>query len=218
MDSVLLIVAAPDRLPRIECRGGLTARSTLADTVHLVSAAATPLGGDNVAIRVIVEAGARLRLRSVAATVALPGPRTATSHSVVTLDVAGHLDLDLEPTIVAAQARHHSAVRAAIEEAGALRLRERVQIGRTGEGQGFWSGSMHADVKGRPLLRHRIELGPGAVTEDLLGAPRAVVSELCYPDDESAEHPGTVLHLADGGVLSTWQGERLGPNYARSAV
>jgi urease accessory protein len=218
MDSALLIVAAPDRLPRIECRGGLTARSTLADTVHLVSAAATPLGGDNIAIRVVVEAGSRLRLRSVAATVALPGPHTATSNSVLTLEVAGHLDMDLEPTIVAGRARHHAAVRAAIGEGGALRLRERVQIGRTGEGQGFWSGSMHADVNGRPLLRHRIELGCGSVTADLLGAPRAVVSELCYPHDELADHPGTVLRLADGGVLSTWQGDRLDPNYARSAV
>jgi urease accessory protein len=31
--------------------------------VHLVSAAATPLGGDAINIRVVVEAGARLRVR-----------------------------------------------------------------------------------------------------------------------------------------------------------
>ena len=43
------------------------------DTVHLVSAAATPLGGDAINIRVVVEAGARLRVRTAAATVTLPG-------------------------------------------------------------------------------------------------------------------------------------------------
>jgi urease accessory protein len=219
MDSTILIVAAPDRLPRIECRGALTARSTLPDTVHLVSAAATPLGGDTITMHVVVEAGARLSLRSVAATVALPGRNTDTSHADVLLDIAGHLDMDLEPTVVAAAAHHHTTVRAAIEEAGALRFRERVQIGRTGEGQGFWSGSMRADVKGRPLLRHRIELGTGSVTDDVLGAPRAMVSELRYPDSaDPGDLPGTVLQLADGGVISTWQGARLDPNYAGSAV
>ena len=41
--------------------------------MHLVSAAATPLGGDTIVLRVIVEPGARLRVRSAAATVTLPG-------------------------------------------------------------------------------------------------------------------------------------------------
>jgi len=44
---------------------------------------------------------------------------------------------------------------------GRARLRERVQIGRSDERQGFWSGSLHADVDGAPLLRHRVQLGAG---------------------------------------------------------
>ena len=63
-----------------------------------------------------------------------------------------------------------------------MRLRERVQIGRTDERQGFWSGSLHADVNGEPLFRHRIELGAGSVAHDDLGAPLASVSELRYPE------------------------------------
>ena len=73
MHSDVLIVARPGRQPRIECAGGVAARATEPDTVHLVSAAATPLGGDTIALRVIVEPGARLRVRSAAATVTLPG-------------------------------------------------------------------------------------------------------------------------------------------------
>ena len=210
MDSDVLVVARPDRLPRIECRGGIAARTTLADTVHLISAAATPLGGDTIAIRVIVEAGARLSLRSAAATIALPSADTPISHACVDLEVAGYLDVDLEPTVVAGGAAHWSTVAATIDGAGTLRLRERVQIGRSDERTGFWSGSLHVDAKGQPLLRHRVEVGSGAVADDVLSAPRACISELRYPAEEVAAPPGGVLlYLAAGGVLMTWQGERL---------
>jgi urease accessory protein len=211
MHSEVLIVARPDRLPRLECRGGITARTTLAHTVHLISAAATPLGGDSISIRVVVEAGARLALRSAAATIALPSLDTPISHACFALEVMGTLDVDLEPTVVAGGATHLSSVTATIDAAGTLRLRERVQIGRTDERQGFWSGSLHADAKGLPLLRHRVEIGTGAVADDALSAPRACVSELRYPAEDFQPHPGsTVLELAAGGVLSTWQGDRLG--------
>ena len=211
MDSEVTIVATADRLPRIVCRGGLAARSTSRDTVHLVSAAATPLGGDTVRVRVVVGAGARLRLRSVAATVALPGAATPLSRADMSVEVAGCLDVDLQPTVVAADAVHHTSVVAAVDAPGAFRLRERVQIGRIGEGRGFWTGSLRADVDGQPLLRHRLELGSGAVTDDVLGAPRACVSELRYPCDIGGDHAvgATVLELARGGVLATWLGDRL---------
>jgi urease accessory protein len=210
MHSEVLIVARPDRLPRIECRGGLTARNTLANTVHLVSAAATPLGGDTISIRVIVEAGARLALRSAAATIALPSVDTPISHACFGLEVMGGLDVDLEPTVVAGGATHLSAVTAAIDAAGTLRLRERVQIGRSDERLGFWSGSLHADAKGQPLLRHRVEIGAGAIADDVLSAPRACVSELRYPAEGfDVPRDTTVLELAAGGVLTTWQGDRL---------
>lgn len=215
MHSEVLIVARAGRLPRIECRGGLAARLTLADTVHMLSAAATPLGGDTISIRVVVEPGATLHLRSVAATMVMPGAGNRMSRAALDLEVAGRLDVDLEPTVVAADAIHESSVRAAIDEAGALRLRERIQIGRSYERQGFWTGALHVDVKDQPLLRHRLELGAGGVSDDVLSAPRALVSRLCYPagvgETETADEPrGSVsLELAGGGVLTTWQGERL---------
>lgn len=208
MRSDVVLVARPGRRPHIECAGGLAARHTEADTVHLVSAAATPLGGDKLHIRVVVEPGARLRVRTVAATVTLPGPSTVESHAVWDLEVAGDLDLDPEPTVVAAASRHITATRLRLTGSGRARLRERVQIGRSGEREGFWSGSLHADVDGSPLLRHRVELGSGSVTDDVLGAPMACISELHYPQG-SADTAGLPLALAGGGCLSTWQGERL---------
>lgn len=208
MRSEVLVVARRDRRPRIESAGGLAVRLTGADTVHLVSAAATPLGGDVLHIRVVVEPYARLRVRSAAATMTLPGAKTLESHAIWDLEVAGELDLDPEPTIVAATSRHHTSTRLDLGAGGRVRLRERVQIGRSDEGQGFWSGSLYADVAGAPLLRHRIELGRGSVTDDDIGTPTAAVSELHYPDGQ-AETAGTLLELAAGGCLATWQGLRL---------
>jgi urease accessory protein len=208
MLSDVLIVARPERIPRIECTGGVAARRTEADTVHLVSAAATPLGGDTIRVRVVVEPGARLRVRSAAATMAMPGTVTMESRASWELEVAGLLDLDPQPTIVAGQARHVSTTRLSLSGDGQARLRERVQIGRSDERQGFWSGSMHADVDGAPLLRHRVELGAGSVTDDELGTPLACISELRYPE-AGFDATGTLLELASGGCLATWQGERL---------
>ena len=208
MRSNVVIVGRSGRAPYIECNGGIAARRTGADTVHLVSSVATPLGGDTIAMRVVVEPGARLTVRTVAATVTLPGPTTTESHATWMLDVAGELDLDPEPTIVAATSRHFTTTRLALSGAGSLHLRERVQIGRTGERQGFWSGSLHADVDGTPLLRHRIELGNGSGADDEIAAPRACISELHYPRTD-ADAAGVTLALAGGGCLATWQGERL---------
>ncbi|KUI03531.1 urease accessory protein UreD [Mycolicibacterium acapulense] len=208
MRSEVLIVARRDRRPRLECAGGLAARLTGPDTVHLVSAAATPLGGDVRHFRVVVEPDARLRIRTVAATVALPGAKTLDSYSIWELDIAGELDFDPEPTIVAADSRHHTSVRLDVGAHGRVRLRERVQIGRSHEHHGFWSGSLHADVDGTALLRHRIELGRGSVTDDEIGAPMAAISELSYPDAD-VDTAGEPLALAAGGCLATWQGVRL---------
>lgn len=208
MRSDVLVVAHRGRRPRIESSGGIAARETEPHTVHLVSAAATPLGGDSICVRIVVEPGALLRVRTAAATLTLPGPTTHESHANWLLEVAGELDLDPQPTVVAGASRHITSTRLAVEGTGRVKLRERIQIGRTNERQGFWSGSLHADVDGTALLRHRIELGRGAVADDELAAPTACISELHYPQTE-VDTAGMTLALARGGCLSTWQGERL---------
>jgi len=208
MRSDVLIVAHRGRRPRIEASGGIAARETELDTVHLVSAAATPLGGDSICVRIVVESGALLRVRTAAATMTLPGPATGESHASWALEVAGELDLDPQPTVVAAASRHITSTRLALDASGRVKVRERIQIGRADERQGFWSGSLHADVDGAALLRHRIELGRESVADDELAAPMACISELHYPDTE-VDTAGMPLALAGGGCLSTWQGERL---------
>lgn len=209
------IIAEKGRLPRLRCTGSLQARLTGADTVHLVGIAANPLGGDEISIRIQVDVGAVLRVRSVAAAVALPGRHTVQSSTAWDCSVQGELDLDPEATIVAASASHHSHVTVHGPADATFRLRERVQIGRAGESSGFWSGQLDADIGNRPLLRHRIELGAGSVTDDELGRPLALISELRYPAVTSGgpvDHipiDATVLRLAGDATLLTWQGQRL---------
>ncbi|MFN6545208.1 urease accessory protein UreD [Mycolicibacterium nivoides] len=220
MHANVVVVASPGRLPRIEARDGLAGRCTGPDTVHLISTAATPLGGDTLTVRLVVEAGARLRIRTAAATMVLPGGHTLQSAAQWELEVAGQLDLDPQPTVVAGGSVHHTTTRLRLAEPAQVRIRERVQIGRSDERDGFWSSSLHADVDSVegswPLLRHRIELGRGAVGDDALAAPRACISELRYPAP-SFEANGTVLELARGGSLATWQGDRLPPQTAQGA-
>ena len=109
---------------------------------------------------------------------------------------------------MAGTARHLSEVTVSLDDAAEFRIRERVQIGRAGEREGFWSGALHVEVADAPLLRHRVELGPSSVADDALGTALACVSELRYPEP-ATDAAGVTLELARGGSLSTWQGSRL---------
>ncbi|MBF6327965.1 urease accessory protein UreD [Nocardia transvalensis] len=206
MRTELHIHARAGALPHIHATGGLAARRTGPGIVHLIGTAATPLGGDELDITIVVEPGARLAVRSVAATIALPGRLTRKSVAHWNFHVGGELEFDPEPTVVAGGAEHETHTAVHLAEGARLRLRERVQIGRTGEDIGWWSGDLTADLADLPLLRHRLDLGADTTTDDTLSAPRALESELRYPDDRPAETRGldaALLPLAAGGTLYT---------------
>ncbi|PXX59138.1 urease accessory protein [Nocardia tenerifensis] len=208
MRTEVRIVASAAALPEIHASGGLSARRTGPHTVHFIGTAATPLGGDELDITIVVGPGARLTVRSVAATIALPSAATPDSVGRWHFEIAegAELDFDPEPTIVAGGARHHTVSSIALAPDARLRLRERVQIGRAGENGGGWRGDLIADLGELPLLRHRLALGAGSAADDALAAPRALESELRYPDDRPAATTGlaeTRLPLAAGGTLLT---------------
>ncbi|MEV0358808.1 urease accessory protein UreD [Nocardia sp. NPDC050697] len=215
MRTVLRVLAAPGRSPRFEAVGGIAARQTGPDTVHLIGTAATPLGGDHLELSIEVLPGARLLLRSVAAMIALPARGTPDSTACwrLTVGAGAELDLDTEPTIVAGGARHRTRTELRLAPDASVRVRERVRIGRAGEEHGHWTGELIADIDGAesiPLLRHRLELGSGSGTDDALSAPRTLDSVLRYPDDRPAETVGLTaarLPLAAGGSLCTEVGD-----------
>lgn len=214
MRTELTIEASAHRSPRITAAGGLTGRLTGPDTVHMIGTAATPLGGDEMVIRIVVGSGARLAIRSVAASVALPGAAQRHSSSSWSFEVAEDavLVFDPEPMIVASDAVHHTTTDIEFASSASVSFRERVQIGRSGEQGGRWYGTMRTDIDGRPHLRHRVELGVGTIGHDILSTPMALSSSLEFPDDRGSEIVGRScvrMPLAAGGSLTTSTGLRL---------
>ena len=198
-------------LPVLRASGQLALRRTGATTVHLVATAFGPLGGDEVSIRLVVEEGARLALRSVAAAIALPA-RQLLRPSVQRVEavVGGALDLRPEPTVVAARAHHLTHLTAELGAQAELTATERVLLGRAGEEPGRWTGTTRIVREGRPLLHTTVGLGPGEPAWLPPVAPLAYASTVHLGG--SGSHPASVrtgndavrLPLPSGWVTTAW--------------
>jgi urease accessory protein len=210
--TLVEIVARPGpggrtALPVMRASGQLAVRRTGPDTVHLVATAFGPLGGDDVDIRLVVEEGACLALRSVAAAIALPTRgESAPSMQRITAAVAGTLDVALEPTVVAAGAVHLSELTAELTAAGVLTVTEQVLLGRTGEEPGRWTGTVRVLREGRPLLHTTVGLGPGAPAWLPPVAPRAYASTVHIGSaaDVLTADDAVRLPLPGGWVTTAW--------------
>lgn len=149
-------------LPRLRSQAPLVLRPTR-DAVYLVGAAGGPLGGDLLDLRIEVRAGAALRLRTVAASVALPGLDDGESVLTVAASVAkgGVLEYLPEPMVVADEARHTTVIEADLAAGAALVLRDEIILGRHGERGGACRTRLCVDYDGRPLLRHDVAVDGG---------------------------------------------------------
>ncbi|MEO3928155.1 urease accessory protein UreD [Micromonosporaceae bacterium B7E4] len=151
--------------------------------LHLVGGAAGPLGGDRLRIEIEVGPGARLCVRSVAASLALPARDRAESRLVVQARVAagGRLRWLPEPLIGAAGCAHRTTCVVELAEGAALCWREELVCGRHAEPVGDVRLEMTARYGGRTLLRNDLAVGPGAAGWSgpaVLGGARAVGSVL----------------------------------------
>lgn len=144
-------------LPRLRSQAPLVLRPTR-DAVYLVSAAGGPVAGDLLDLRIEVHAGAALRLRTVAASLALPGLHGGESALSVTASVAkgGVLEYLPEPMVVADGARHTTDIQVGLASGAALVLRDETILGRHGESGGACRTRLRVDYGGRPLLRHEV--------------------------------------------------------------
>lgn len=176
--------------------------------VHLVSSVTAPLGGDELALTVRVGAGARLELRGVAATLALPGHRVADSRTTLRIEAGSGADVTYlpEPTVVTARARHEAVLSAELAESAVLRAREVLVLGRTGERAGRIATTVRVLRAGKPLLHQKLDLGDERVTRAVLAGKRVLGTELhldgSHPKVASGDWWSTVP-LAGGGVLTT---------------
>lgn len=200
-------------------------------TVHLVNGAAGPLAGDDLRLDISVGGGVRLVLRSVAATVALPGHGPGPSRLTVDAEVAdgGELDFGPEPTVVAAGADHRVVTDIRLAATARLRLREEILLGRFGEPPGSILSTLRVDVAHPadapdgaggpagwiPLLRHELLLGPrvpGLRGPAQLGGARAVGSLLVAGPEWAGPGPQAAVAEGVGRLPLT------GPGYLVSAL
>ncbi|MFC4110285.1 urease accessory protein UreD [Micromonospora zhanjiangensis] len=132
--------------------------------VHLVGGAAGPLGGDDLELEIEVRPQAALCLRTVAASVALPARSRRPSRFAVsaTVGAGGILHWLPEQTVAAAGCRHTTSATVAVAAGGSVLWRDELVCGRHAERPGDASVHTSVDYAGTPLLRQRIDVGPGA--------------------------------------------------------
>jgi urease accessory protein len=132
--------------------------------VHLVGGAAGPLGGDRLRLEVEVEPGADLCLRTVAASVALPGPDGSPSQMDVVAAVAtgGRLAWLPEPLVAATGCRHAATGRVTLADGARLTWRDELVCGRYGEQPGDARVALAVTYGGRPLYQQELAVGPAA--------------------------------------------------------
>lgn len=155
-------------LPVLEGEGPLALRRTRGSgteaRVVLVGAMSGPLGGDHFAVRADVEEGARLRVQSAAATIALPGQSKSEARYDVRLTVAdgGELRWLPEPLISANGSELYVTTRVELAATARLVLREEQVLGRAGEEPGRLGSRLSVRVGGRTVLDQELACGPGA--------------------------------------------------------
>lgn len=201
------------RLPVLQSQAPLVLRRT-ADAVYLVGGAAGPIGGDALVLRIEVQDGALLRVRTAAAAIALPGPDNLESVLTLTATVGPGARLEYlpEPVVATAGARHATFIHVNLAEGASLALRDELILGRHGEPGGAARTSLCVSYGGRPLLRHCLEvsgtdaasLGPAV----LAGHPAAGILLHAGPAAECervarAWPEAAVMPLAGPGILVT---------------
>ncbi|WP_236667911.1 MULTISPECIES: urease accessory protein UreD [unclassified Nonomuraea] len=183
----------------------LTLRQTGPYTVHLVSTAAGPLGGDRLALDLDVAPRTTLELGSVASTLVLPGE--GASELLVTARVGAGAELRFtpEPTVLAAGCEHRLLVRLTLEPDASVLWREEIVFGRYGEPPGRCHARFDATCDGLPLLRQEFTVGDPAVDTSpvVYGSARCVGNAfLTASAEETAVADGVaVLPLAVSGTL-----------------
>ncbi|MFJ1991043.1 urease accessory protein UreD [Streptomyces asiaticus] len=201
-------------MPVLAGSGPLALRRTRgvggAACVTVVGAMSAPLGGDRIALEATVGPGARLRIGSAAATIALPGRAAEPAHYEIRLTVADGAALHWlpEPLISAHGSELLMTTRVELAPTARLVLREEQILGRTGESPGQLTSRLTVHRAGRPLLDQELAHGPGAPGWDggaVLGGHRAV-GQLLVVDPAFDTRPIAPRRLAETAVLTPLTG------------
>ncbi|MFF4015777.1 urease accessory protein UreD [Streptomyces sp. NPDC001843] len=202
-------------LPVLDGEGPLAPRRTRASggeaRVVLVGAMSGPLGGDRFDVTAEVGQGARLHVRSAAATIALPGQRKGESRYDVRLVVAdgGELHWLPEQLISARGSDLYVSTHVDLAAGARLVLREEQVLGRTGEEPGRLTSRLTVRIAGRTVLDQELACGPGAPGgwdgPAVLAGHRAV-GQLVVVRPEFDREPVAARMLGEGAAIAPLAG------------
>ncbi|KAF3469516.1 urease accessory protein UreD [Streptomyces sp. Tu 3180] len=197
-------------LPVLESDGPLAlrrARGSGAEArVVLVGAMSGPLGGDRFTVRAEVGEGARLRVGSAAATLALPGQNRGEARYDVRITVADGAELHWLPEQLVSVRGSELRVTTRVDLAAraGLVLREEQVLGRAGEPSGTLTGRLTLRIAGRAVLDQELASGPGAPGgwdgPAVLAGHRAV-GQLLVVRPGFAQAPVSPRPLGDGAAV-----------------
>lgn len=202
---------------RLQCEVPLLVR--VADTpgrelsLLLVNGAAGPLGGDHLRFRLEVGPGAHVMVRSVAATMAQPGPTGEPSLLEVELVVHERATLDWapEPMVSVCQGWHRTTMHLSASGSATVSVRESISLGRHGEAPGHLQLQQRVTIEGVDVLRHDTEFDAGPLLGvGAQGAGRSMCSEVrigadlpALVSEVSPELVRAVFHLSPICALIT---------------
>ncbi|MFJ6795462.1 urease accessory protein UreD [Streptomyces sp. NPDC091268] len=179
--------------------------------VMLVGAMSAPLGGDHLTVEAEAGPGARLLLRSAAATLALPGRCGEPARYDVRLTLARGARVRWlpEPLVSVRGSRLRVRTRAELAPGARLLLREEQVLGRTGEEPGLLRSRLTVTLGGRPLLDQDLACGPGAPGgwdgPAVLAGHRAL-GQLLLVDPSFEQAPPAAAVLGEFAVLTPLAG------------
>jgi urease accessory protein len=207
------------RLSELSATAPISLRET-PDALYLVASGQGLLDDDLIRIEIVVGAGAQLRIRSAAATIAYTS-RDARLEVNATVGAGGRLEWLPEPLIATATCHLVVSAEVDLDLDASLDWLDECLLGRSDEQPGSVELGISVERDASPLLRHRVVVGEALTGWDgpaILGPNRAIGQRVLF-DPRRAEPLTTsatasdstwaVLPLDAGGVLITALGADL---------
>lgn len=189
------------RITELRSQPPLTLRRTGPAEISIVGSAAAPLGGDRLALDVVVGAGTSVAIGSIAATLAYPGVSGDESHFDITVSVGPGAALEWapQPTVAVAGCRHHTSSAVVLaDESSRLRWRDVIVRGRSGEPSGEMTQRLDVTRAGRALLRNEVSFGRDPMLDLVsVGDHRIVAGAVVVGEPSPPAGSG-------GGVAAAW--------------
>lgn len=171
--------------------------------MHLLGTAGGPLGGDQLSMDVRVTAGTHATLRSVAATILLPGDGRPSHHHVdVVVEPGATLQWLPEPLVAADGCDHRASATIHLAPDAALIWTDEVILGRTGEHPGRFASDLRIVRDGTPVIHHAFDTtrpgwaGPAVTANRRAIGLVAIIGRPATQVIPRVTEDGTISHLS----------------------